>query len=96
MSSRIDAYTRMSPALLRNDALDGGAPVRRPAAGSPGAASASKEPNDRVSVSDEARRLAGQAGTESSERVARLRAAIESGAFEVDAAAIAERMLHGD
>lgn len=95
MSSRIDAYSRVSPALVRNDAAAAGvSPTRR--SGPESAAGATPGAKDRVSVSEEARRLAETTGARSDERVASLRAAIENGTYEVDADAIASRIAHGD
>ena len=94
MSFRIDAYSRVAPAQVRNDVVGGAGQVKRPgAAESGGAAQAS---GDKVSVSQEARRLAEQQPTKTIEQLDKLRAAIQSGSFKIDAGALASRIVHGD
>lgn len=94
MSLRIDAYSRVSHVQVRSDAAAGAAPAKP--ADSHEARGAASEGPDRVTVSEEAKRLAEQAQAVSQERVERLRASIESGTYKVDAAHIASRIVHGD
>jgi|JI6StandDraft_1071083.scaffolds.fasta_scaffold411311_1 flagellar biosynthesis anti-sigma factor FlgM len=95
MSFRIDAYNRATPAQVRNDVVAGAGQVKRPGVAESGAA-APQASGDKVSVSQEARRLAEQQSTKTIEQLDKLRAAIQSGSFKVDPGAIASRIVHGD
>lgn len=85
-----DAYTRGVNAPQ--------APQKASKARPQGAAEAPEETDDgvRVQLSPQSLELSLQAGGDiDSARVARLRAAIESGSFQIDAAAIADKILRG-
>lgn len=94
MSYRIDAYSRAAPAQVRNDAVAGAGQVRK--VGVAGGQAQAQQAGDRVNVSTEARRLAEQQATASTEKVTKLRDAIENGTFKVDHEAIAQRIANGD
>jgi flagellar biosynthesis anti-sigma factor FlgM len=95
MSFRIDAYSRVTPAQVRNDVVAGAGQVKRPGVSESGGG-AGPASLDKVSVSQEARRLAGQQSTKSPEQLEGLRQAIQQGTYKVDAGAIASRIVHGD
>lgn len=94
MSFRIDAYSRVAPGQVRNDALSGAGQVKRSGVGENAAGAHSSV--DRVSVSQEARRLAEQQSTKSAEQIEQLRKSISEGSYKVDAGAIAARIVNGD
>ena len=94
MSFRIDAYSRVTPGQVRNDALSGAGQVKRSGVGENAAGAQSSV--DRVSVSQEARRLAEQQSTKSAEQIEQLRKSISEGSYKVDAGAIAARIVNGD
>ncbi len=96
MSFRIDAYSRVTPGQVRNDAVGGAGQVKRPGASEGGGGASAPASMDKVNVSQEARRLAEQQSTKSMQQIDALRQSIQSGAFKIDAGAIASRIVHGD
>lgn len=88
-----DSSSRVAPPTVRTDIA--ASKVAAKAADASEARPAAHESVDKVNVSDKARRIAEEANAASSERVARLRQALDDGSFKVDFNKVASRIVDG-